>query len=196
MSQAQFLIGRCGLDLKDFYPDDLPSEWRFDYYAHFFKALLLRLDTDENLPEILQELQATEDEFELVLSINKTQLTDLKSLSKRLAKLANYQKYFTLFCEIDATPTPTVMDLLGDYKLCFQSENTLKLGLKSTLMAGKYLSFNHCPVVCFEPVLEDKQIPNILEEMALARVKTIFIYPSGEQQALDKIRIIAELLGY
>jgi hypothetical protein len=45
MSETEFLIGRSSLDLQDdFYPDDMPSEWRFDYYSTMFKALSLPIE--------------------------------------------------------------------------------------------------------------------------------------------------------
>ncbi len=34
-------IGAMGWDCRDFYPDDLPEEWRLDYYANHFSALLV-----------------------------------------------------------------------------------------------------------------------------------------------------------
>lgn len=100
MSETEFLIGRCGLDLvDDFYPDDLPSEWRFDYYSTLFKALSLPIDTTEDLESIFEELEGSSpeedgEEFELVLTITPQQLLDASTLSTLLDSVAPYRLLF------------------------------------------------------------------------------------------------------
>ncbi len=204
MSETQFLIGRSGLDLQDdFYPDDLPSEWRFDYYSTLFKALSLPIDTDEDLEQIFEEIQdgkqepdESEEEFELILSIQYAQLTDAKQLSALLDSVAEYRQNFILFCEVEAAPTPAIMRALEGYQICFQSVKPLKLELKEVLVAGQYLSFNLCPVLHASQVWDEKQMRAYLEEVAVVKTKTILICQFAESETLNKIRIIAELLGY
>ncbi|MBE8189541.1 MAG: hypothetical protein HAW58_01415 [Candidatus Thioglobus sp.] len=204
MSETQFLIGRNGLDLQDdFYPDDLPSEWRFDYYSTLFKALSLPLDTDEDLEQIFEEIQDSKEEseeseegFELILSIQNSQLINTKKLKKLLDSVADYTQHFTLFCEVEKPPTKEIMQILKGYQICFQSSKALKIGLQEVVVAGQYLSFNRQPVLYASQVLDEKQIRNYLETVANVKTKTILICQFAESETLNKVRIIAELLGY
>lgn len=197
MNETEFLIGRSGLDLQDdFYPDDLPLEWRFDYYSTLFKALSLPLDTDEDLEQIFQEMQDSEQGFELVLSILQSQLEDAKQLTNLLSAVAHYQQQFTLFCELDKTPSKTIMKLLAGYQFCFQSPASLKLGLKETQVRGQYLSFNQLPILYVSEVWNEQQIRAYLEEVSSTKTKTVLICRFAESETLNKVRIISELLGY
>jgi len=197
MSETEFLIGRSGLDLQDdFYPDDLPSDWRFDYYSAMFKTLSLSIDTDEDLDQIFEDIEETNEEFELVLSIEQSQLFDIKQLSQLLSSVADYRQYFTLFCEVDAAPDKVVMDLLVDYQLCFQSVKPLKLGLKEAKVNAQTLSFNQYPVLYSSEIWNEKQMRAYLEEVSSINTKTILICKFAESAALNKIRIIADLLGF
>ncbi|MDG2354268.1 MAG: hypothetical protein P8L86_05585 [Gammaproteobacteria bacterium] len=197
MSETEFLIGRSGLDLQDdFYPDDLPSDWRFDYYSAMFKTLSLSIDTDEDLDQIFEDIEETNEEFELVLSIEQSQLFDIKQLSRLLRSVADYRQYFTLFCEVDAAPDKVVMDLLVDYQLCFQSVKPLKLGLKEAKVNAQTLSFNQYPVLYSSEIWNEKQMRAYLEEVSSVNTKTILICKFAESAALNKIRIIADLLGF
>lgn len=197
MSETEFLIGRSGLDLQDdFYPDDLPSDWRFDYYSAMFKTLSLPIDTDEDLDQIFEDMEETDEEFELVLSIKESQLLDTKQLSQLLSTVVDYQQYFTLFCEVDKAPNEAVMTLLSDYRLCFQSSKPLKLGLKEAKVSDQNLSFTQYPILYSSEVWNEKQMRAYLEEVSSINTKTILICKFAESAALNKIRIIAELLGF
>ena len=197
MSETEFLIGRSGLNLQDdFYPDDLPEEWRFDYYSTLFKTLSLSIDTDEDLDQIFEEIEDTEEEFELVLSIKQAQLTDTQQLATLLSEVADYQQYFTLFCELDQTPKPEVMALLKNYQICFQSTKALALDLTAAVVVGKHLSFNQYPVLYSSEVWDEKQMRAYLEEASSVNTKTLLICKFAESEALNKVRIIAELLGF
>ncbi|MCS5592736.1 MAG: hypothetical protein NZ775_09460 [Gammaproteobacteria bacterium] len=197
MSETEFLIGRSGLDLQDdSYPDDLPSEWRFDYYSTMFKALSLPIDTSEDLDQIFEDLQDAEEEFELVLSIEQAQLIDINRLTCLLSSVADHQADFTLFCVIDQVPDQAVIDLLNGYRFCFQSSSLLNLNLSKAQIRGRYLAFNQKPILYSDEVWNEKQMRSYLEEASSINTKTILICKFAESSALDKIRIIAELLGY
>jgi hypothetical protein len=197
MNETEFLIGRSGLNLQDdFYPDDLPSEWRFDYYSTLFKALSLPIDTDEDLELIFEELSGSDDEFELVLSIEQKQLMNVKQLTLLLSSVSEYKDQFTLFCEIDHAPSTEIMNLLSDYQLCFQTDKKLKLKLTEKLAVGQTLYFNHLPVFYSSEVWDEKQIRVYLEDAASINTKTILICKYAESETLNKVRIIAELLGF
>jgi hypothetical protein len=197
MSETEFLIGRSGLDLQDdFYPDDLPNEWRFDYYSTLFKALSLPIDTDEDLDQIFEEIEDTEEEFELVLFVEKAQLTDIKQLTSLLSNVSDYKQEFTLFCEIKQTPSDEIMNLLDGYRVCFQSNKVLKLDLKHKSAVGQNLYFNKLPVFYTSEVWNEKQIRTYLEDAASINTRTVLICKFAESEVLNKVRIIAELLGY
>ena len=198
MNKTEFLIGRSGLDLQDdFYPDDLPQDWRFDYYAAIFKTLSLPIDTDEDLEQIFSDIEEDEEsEFTLVLTIEYLQLTDATALKKTLSEVQDYWQHFILFCEVDKAPSAEIMKLLSGYKVCFQSSKTLKLGLQEAQVSDVILSFNQYPVLYSAQVWDEKQIRTYLESIVDVNTKTVLICKFAERETLDKIRIIAELLGF
>jgi len=197
MSDTEFLIGRSGLDLQDdFYPEDLPSEWRFDYYSTMFRALSLPIDTDEDLDQIFEDMQDAEEEFELVLSIEQAQLINTTQLTSLLSSVSEHQADFTLFCVVDQTPDQIVMDLLAGYQVCFQSAKPLLLGLNEVQVNAKTLTFNHTPILYSAEAWDEKQMRSYLEDVSSINAKTILICKFAESSALNKIRIIAELLGF
>ena len=197
MSETEFLIGRSGLDLQDdFYPDDLPSDWRFDYYSAMFQTLSLPIDTDEDLDQIFEDIESTDEEFELVLSIKQAQLLDIEQLQLLLKNVAPYKTKFILFCELTQKPSAKVMTTLSGYQLCFQSLESLGLELKETQVNEKILGFNHYPVLYSSEAWNEKQMRAYLEEVSSINTKTILICKYAESEALNKIRIIADLLGF
>ncbi len=198
MNKTEFLIGRSGLDLQDdFYPDDLPQDWRFSYYAAIFKALSLPIDTQEDLEQIFSDIEEDEAQsFTLVLTIERSQLTNPTTLSKLLNEVQGYSKQFVLFCDIDQAPSQEIMALLSGYQLCFQSSSRLKLDLQEVQVSGVRLSFNQYPVLYSAQVWDEKQIRSYLENIAHINTKTVLICQFAERETLDKVRIIAELLGF
>lgn len=198
MNKTEFLIGRNGLDLQDdFYPDDLPQDWRFDYYAAIFKTLSLPIDTDEDLEQIFSDIKEDEeDKFILVLTIEYSQLIDTKTLKQHLSDVADYSQHFILFCEVKQAPNKETIALLSNYTICFQSYKALKLDLQEVQVLDVTLSFNQYPVLYSAQIWDEKQMRNYLESVANINTKTILICKFAEREALDKIRIVSELLGY
>ena len=197
MSQTEFLIGRSGLDLvDDFYPDDLPSEWRFDYYSTQFKTLSLPIDTEEDLELIFEELEDSDEEFELVLSIGSQLLADINELSALLDSINPNKSLFTLFSELEQAPSAEVMSLLKGYQVSFQSDNRLKLKLQGKEVAGKHLYYNHIPVLYTQNSWNEKQMRAYVEQAAVINARTILICKNAESEVLGKIRVIAEILGF
>lgn len=196
MRKTQFLIGQDGLNFhNDFYPDDLPQEWRFDYYATSFEALSLPIDTDEDLPQILAELGDSDEAFELVLSIKYAQLTNTQQRSALLSLVSDYPASFTLFCQVDAAPAPAVMDLLANYRICFASERPLKLALNQAAANAQYFAFNHYPVLV-DDAPEPQKIRAYLQQIKRINTKSILILRTPKSETLRQIRIIAESLGF
>jgi len=197
MSETEFLIGRRGLDLiDDFYPDDLPSEWRFDFYSTLFKALSLPINTKEDLELIFEELEDSDEEFELVLTIEPHQLLDIKTLSTLLSVVEPYQSWFILSCELDQQPSAEVMTLLGPYRVSFQSDTQYDLSLNNKQAMGKYLYYSHLPVFSMQGSGDDRQMRANIEKIAEINARIILICKGAESEALHKIRVIAEILGY
>ncbi len=199
MNKTEFLIGRSGLGLQDdFYPDDLPEDWRFDYYAVPFKALSLAIDTNEDLDQIFEDIKDDDEEekFILVLTVEESQLTDVKTLKELLNIVQDYVDDFILFCEVTNTPSAAIMDILSGYKICFQSSKALKLKLKEVEVLELFLSFNKYPVLYTAEIWDDQKMRCYLESIKSVNTKTILICKFAERETLDKIRIISELLGY
>lgn len=198
MNKTEFLIGRGDLDLQDdFYPDDLPRDWRFDYYAAIFKALSLPIDTDEDLEQIFVDIKEDEEnEFLLVLTIKEAQLTDIETLKILLREVEGYSRNFILFCKVDKAPRKAILTILSDYYFCFQSSSSIKLKFKEVQVSQKMLSFNRYPVLYFSETQDEKRIRAYLESIANINTKTVLICKFAERELLDKIRIISELLGY
>lgn len=202
MHATQFLIGQNGLDFQnDFYPDDLPTEWRFDYYTSFFQALSLPIDTLEDLPAIFADLADLADlseqpAFSLVLSITARQLTG-PQLPTLLAKLTDYQPYFTLFCSVDSAPSPAVMTLLAGYQLCFSSKQPLKLSLNHAIIDEQHLHFNHHPVLFYnQSAYKPQQTRTYLQQSAPINTTSVVILPPTSSETLHETRVIAQLLGF
>jgi hypothetical protein len=198
MNKTEFLIGRSGLGLQDdFYPDDLPEDWRFDYYAATFKTLSLAIDTDEDLEQIFEDIKADkEEEFVLILTVEESQLTDAKILKELLSVVQGYKDDFILFCKVSKTPSAAIMQILSAYKICFQSFKALELDLQEVKTLELLLSFNQYPVLYTAMMWDDQEIRHYLESIKDVNTKTILICKFAERETLDKMRIISELLGY
>lgn len=110
--------------------------------------------------------------------------------------MSEHQADFTLFCVVDQSPDKVVMDLLTGYHVCFQSDKPLLLDLNEVQINAQTLSFNQTPVLYSAEAWDEKQMRSYLEDVSSINVKTILICKFAESSALNKIRIIAELLGY
>lgn len=197
MSETEFLIGRNGLDLQDdFYPDDLPHEWRFDYYCNMFRTLLLPIDTEEDLDTVFEDLEEVEGDFELVLSIQAEQLLNATTLASLLRSVAEYREQFILFCELDQLPDQAILQQLSGYRLCFQSSNTLDLTMDHQSVADYQLYYNDLPVLYSSNPWNETQMREYLERAAQINQKTILICKYAEAETLSKMRVISEVLGF
>jgi hypothetical protein len=197
MSETEFLIGRSNLNLADgFYPEDLPSEWRFEYYATQFRALCLPIDTQEDLESIFEELEDSDEEFELILSIDTQLIAEYKKLSALLSVIEPYKSLFVLFCELEQSPSDKVAALLKDFHISFQSNNNLNLDLPAKEVAGKYLYFNRIPVLYSQHDWDEKQTKEYVQQASVVNTRTILICQNAESESLNKIRIVSEILGF
>ncbi len=190
---AVFFIGRYGLDfLDDFYPDDLPKEWRFDYYSNQFNALLLPLDTTEDIEGILEEL---EEDFHLVFEVSQQDLTDNK-LTEVLAMSENRDN-ISFFMQTKSAPSKKTLALFKHYPLSLSSKAELMLtGYHSTKFPNCYLSWNRYPVLVSSLSLSEDENRHFFEKIAQLKQKTVIICRSAESANLEKARLISEMMGY
>lgn len=193
MTNTEFLIGNCGLDFKNsFYPDDLPKEWRFDYYISFFQAIFLDIQYN-GFDKVFNELEDFEGDFEVVIGIKKSQINNIKKLIKPVEK---YKSKFVLFCQIDNILNNEMMNFLNNYNVCLYSKKELQTNLKYKKVSGQNIYFNNTPIVFLSKQLDEKKIREFLENTAKINTKTIFICKNNTSENLDKIKIISEILGF
>ncbi len=72
----------------------------------------------------------------------------------------------------------------------------MRLDLTAAVVVGKHLSFNQYPVLYSSEVWDEKQMRAYLEEASSLNTKTLLICKFAESETLNKVRIIAELLGF
>ena len=64
------------------------------------------------------------------------------------------------------------------------------------LVSQQYLFFNQYPVLYTSEAWDEKQMSAYLQQASNTNTKTILICQFAESETLNKMRIIAELLGY
>jgi hypothetical protein len=71
--QITISIGSCGLNHEDwvdtFYPEDMPRDWRFEFYAHEFRTLLLPACEFPDAATWLEWHNALDDRFQLFIEL-------------------------------------------------------------------------------------------------------------------------------
>ena len=195
MDKAEFLIGRYGLDfLDDFYPEDLPTEWRFDYYSNTFNAVLLPINTDEDIDAMLESV---DENFQIVLEIKEADLKNSNYLQTLLASIADYRARLILWVGITHAPTEKTLAMLSAYSIVFQSSKTLDFKkMKHQSLIKYHIYFNRTPVIVSALSLSDEEIRAFLEHIATAKQKIVIICRLAEVESLIKAKTISEQLGY
>ncbi len=195
MDKAEFLIGRYGLDLlDDFYPEDLPTEWRFDYYSNTFNAVLLPIDTDEDIDAMLEDV---DENFQIVLEIKESDLKNSDHLQTLLADIATYRTRLILWVEITRAPTEKILAVLSTYSVVFQSRQMLNLKkMKYQNLIKYHIYFNCIPVIVSTLLLSDEEIRTFLEHIATVGQKVVIICCLAEVESLIKVKTILKQLGY
>lgn len=190
---AEFYIGRYDLDfIDDFYPDDLPNEWRFSFYANMFNALLLPLETEEDIEGILEDQTP---EFQLVFEV-KPEEFDNGKLDEVLGWVSGRDNV-TFFAEVDEDPSKETLAKLKNNPTVFKCEKPLKLtGYQNLSLKDCQLYFNKHPVVVSSLSLSDQENRHFLEEIAKTKRKTIIICRSAESSNLEKARLLSDMLGF
>jgi len=200
MSDTEFLIGRSGLDLQDdFYPDDLPYEWRFDYYSSSFKALALPIDTEEDFEQIFEDLEADDSDvgdFELIITILEEHLEDVNHFEKLIKPFSGHESQIIFQLLVDSQPSSKIMSLLDNFRVSIQSKNKLKTSLKEVNILENYLYFDEVPVFYSDMAWDEKRMREYLEQISVTSQKTVLICKFAESETLYKIRIVADILGF
>ena len=99
MSNRTLEVGACGWQHSswdtNFYPEDLPEDWRLDYYSHNYNVLLMPVADwqSASVDDVEQWLSDVKSNFDFFLSINEmpnaAQLKQLEMLQSMLTdKLA------------------------------------------------------------------------------------------------------------
>ncbi len=84
-------IAVCGFQhevwQKQFFPEDLPEDWRFDYYANEFDSIFLSVREQQSLGEewLEQAMREAENEFVFVLEVEEPYSGLFKSIGNVLS---------------------------------------------------------------------------------------------------------------
>ncbi len=193
--QKQLLIGKYGLNfLDDFYPDDIPEEWRFDYYSDFFSTLLLPIDTGEDIEDICNNID--NNEFQLVIEVNNKYLQDIDKLKDLLSSIAKHKKCIILWLELEDKLDNKIYKLLANFKIVIQVPHKIDIDLMHKKILNYNIYFNDIPVIVSSLSLEDSEIHEFLEKIAKLKQKIIIICRSAESYSLNKAITISKMLGY
>ncbi len=80
------VYGWGGSEWNDFYPEDLPQEWRLDYFSHYFSSVVIPADSIRKVaPEQVDEwLESTASDFRFYLEFGTTPQHHIDLIQKRL----------------------------------------------------------------------------------------------------------------
>jgi hypothetical protein len=175
----QIFVGSDSLDVADFYPDDLPNEWRFDYYNNAFFALKLACDTNEDLDEVLENI---DEDFRLIVDITNTFNLDLL-----LAKLVDYKENIILFSESDEH-----FAKLKQFNFCL----TAKVDANNLTILNNNIYYNSIAVITVDKPEDEKEIRTIVEELLkLKTEEVVLLLKNADSDSLEKTKIIVDLLS-
>jgi hypothetical protein len=170
------LIGHLGLTFtNDFYPEDLPTDWQFDYYCNEFNALFLDDFSNIDMNELLDEI---EDDFCLVLKLNTESIHFSHPNIVFFTSCSNTQDALKLIKQTN--------------NICIQSDKKLEIELQFVKIENQFLYFNKQAVFITTDNADDKQLAQQFkkhpEDICVIFQKTSSIY-------LEKAKTISELLG-
>jgi hypothetical protein len=195
MNQTDFLIGRHNLNFKTpFFPEDLPKDWQFEYYANNFNALSLDLTAD--FSDILEDLTELETDFLLVIKVSDAYYNNVDVFEKLLEKFKPVKNKVILFFQINKLPNENFMQIAQNYPVCFETDLTLNFKLKQKIILGKTLYFSHFPVIFSPETLDITQMRHFLETVAEVNQKAVLIGTDFESKSLQSMVIVSEMLGF
>jgi hypothetical protein len=170
------LIGHLGLTFtNDFYPEDLPKNWQFDYYCNEFNALFLDNLANIDMDELLDDI---EDGFCLVLKLSTESIKFSHPNIVFFSSCSNTQDALSLLKKTD--------------NICIQSDEKLDINLQFVKVENQFLYFNKQAVFITTVNNNDKQLAQqfkkLPEDICVIFQKTNSIY-------LEKAKTISELLN-
>jgi len=178
--------------MDGFYPEDIPVDWQFGFYANEFNTLLVPWSLWSESIDVLEEgLDDTDDDFHLYLELPEQQQVlpaHLHQIMSSVTGLVNCVGDASVWQEqVDALGKPLLARLPRDDMAfqCFsefQSEKAVELALIDSTSGIDDL------------MLMREQLELILP-LAGSRLDIIFIDAAPELEAMRNTRMIAELLG-
>jgi hypothetical protein len=176
--EIQIFVGNNGLDLKDFYPDDLPKEWRFDYYSTQHKSVMIGCGEDIDFEDIFEDI---DEDFKLVIDISNSQNIDFL-----LKNISNYKDNFIFYSDNDK-----FYNNIKNYNFCIQSEKVIK-GVKNI----DNLYFNDYVVILTDKPNDNQDAKKVVEKVSDIGSNVVIIYKNSDTETLADTRVIIELLGF
>jgi hypothetical protein len=175
--EIQIFVGNNGLDLKDFYPDDLPKEWRFDYYENNHNAIMVKCSEDIDFEEVLEDIG---DDFKLIIDISESQNIGflLKNIHKQenLIIYSNNDKYYKD---------------IKNYNFCIQSDKKIP---KTKNIDNWHFNDFFITIKCSPK--DNKEAKNDIENTAKLSTNSVIIYNQIDTEILTDAKIVSELLGF
>ena len=166
------LIGHLGLDFNDdFYPDDLPQEWQFDYYCNEFNCLFLEETAQIDMSELLEDI---EDDFCLVLAVNQ------QNLKCQHPNIVFWTQSYDAVKNLDNQPN-----------ICIQSDKKLDIDLNFVQIENQFLYFNNKAVFMTTLNSNDKELAQQLKQLPQ---DICVIFQKTNSVNLQKAKTISELL--
>ena len=177
--------------MENFYPEDIPEEWRLGYYANEFNTLLVPwTQWSESVEELEEGLEDTADDFHLYLELPSQQ----QEIPEHLARI---QERVTGFVCRESDSGKWQAALAG-YKVCVLSSlpEDNDVFQRFVISPGDK---NHGLVLINGARIADLSMMREQLEMALQntvkRLDIIFIDEKPDMEAMQNTRMIAELMG-
>lgn len=177
----QIFVGSTSLDIPDLYPDDLPDEWRFDYYYNNFNALKLSCDTNYDFDDILDEI---DEEFKLVVDI-----TNNFNLDLFLQKTKNYSDNIIFY----SNNTDNLAQI-KDFNFCLTTKID-KVKANNLKIMDNDLYYNNYPIITIPKPKDEKHIREIIENLLPIKSDIVLLIDNADSEILEKTKIIIDLLN-
>lgn len=185
----------------NFYPQDMPEEWRLDYYSSQFGCVLLGEETwscwqNEDIEEIYEALEgeAFYFVFEVRSILHQTGLEKLSLIKNRLKELA----YGVLMFEVDNLSSLEQLDglkvTLVSTEVCIQ--NAWRLEFNDYILSGEPVGLIRS--LPSDPKQQAPLIKKFMESLPVEK-EGAFMFVTDENVQAESVRnlkIMAEFMGF
>ncbi len=189
--------------LESFYPEDMPEDWRLDYYSQFFKAVLVpetewQSWTNDDMDDLVEAL---EDEtfyfvFDVVEAMDDEIQARLMSLKARLATQA-----YGLLCH-DNVQVPDALDKVYCVTYVTESETLPEQALGWSWQYGGMKLWGE-PLGYVSTLIDDgkqqaEMLKHFMQSLPEGREGALFLVgaPKQDMAPLKNLKVVGELLGY